>query len=206
MRRGARGRLQTRGVRKSGLAFLIFAGVTIGAAGALAFGAALERFGPPSDPAAATAIAGSTPNGPRFPAPKVIVRDGPAEPVLVQDSAPARATGAATPFSPREVRVIDGDTFEFRGETVRIADVDTPEKAPRARCESEAALAEAATRSLRAMVSRASTIELRVLTSRPRDRYGRLLAEVSLDGVDVGDALVAQGVARPWRGRREPWC
>ena len=31
------------------------------------------------------------------------------------------------------------------------------------------------------------------------DPYGRTLATVSVNGVDAGDYLVAQGLARPWR-------
>jgi micrococcal nuclease len=29
---------------------------------------------------------------------------------------------------------------------------------------------------------------------------------VLIDGRDLGETLIAEGVARPWRGRREPWC
>jgi endonuclease YncB( thermonuclease family) len=38
------------------------------------------------------------------------------------------------------------------------------------------------------------------------DRYGRILATVERDGVDLGEALVKEGLARPWRGKREQWC
>ena len=38
------------------------------------------------------------------------------------------------------------------------------------------------------------------------DRYGRTLAAIRVDGVDVGDQLVREGLARTWAGRREPWC
>ena len=31
------------------------------------------------------------------------------------------------------------------------------------------------------------------------DPYGRTLATVSVGGVDAGDYLMAQGLARPWR-------
>jgi len=31
------------------------------------------------------------------------------------------------------------------------------------------------------------------------DTYGRTLATVSVNGVDAGDYLIAQGLARPWR-------
>ncbi|WP_375567577.1 thermonuclease family protein [Oceaniradius stylonematis] len=38
------------------------------------------------------------------------------------------------------------------------------------------------------------------------DRYGRTLAAVRVEGQDVGDILVGEGLARTWTGRREPWC
>lgn len=41
---------------------------------------------------------------------------------------------------------------------------------------------------------------------RLRNRYGRLLATIRVDGRDVGEVLVAEGLARPWGGRRASWC
>ena len=38
------------------------------------------------------------------------------------------------------------------------------------------------------------------------DRYGRTLAAIRVEGHDVGDILVGEGLARTWAGRREPWC
>ncbi|WLS11686.1 thermonuclease family protein (plasmid) [Shinella sumterensis] len=38
------------------------------------------------------------------------------------------------------------------------------------------------------------------------DRYGRTLAALSVNGRDVGDQLVSEGLARTWSGRREPRC
>ncbi len=38
------------------------------------------------------------------------------------------------------------------------------------------------------------------------DRYGRTLAAIRVEGHDVGDILVSEGLARTWAGRREPWC
>jgi endonuclease YncB( thermonuclease family) len=38
------------------------------------------------------------------------------------------------------------------------------------------------------------------------DRYDRTLAAIRVEGRDVGDILVAEGLARTWAGRREPWC
>lgn len=99
--------------------------------------------------------------------------------------------------------VVDGDTFWFAGEKYRIADIDTPETHP-ARCAEEAALGEAATGRLRDWLNAgAFTLES---AGRDTDRYGRKLRIVTRDGASVGSALVAEGLARPWEGRRRPWC
>jgi micrococcal nuclease len=44
------------------------------------------------------------------------------------------------------------------------------------------------------------------MTRPPRDRYGRTLARVAVGGADLGEALIAAGLARRWDGRRRPWC
>ncbi|ODP37298.1 nuclease [Sphingomonas turrisvirgatae] len=100
--------------------------------------------------------------------------------------------------------VVDGDTFWMGGEKIRIADIDTPETHP-ARCHREAELGTAATRRLQALLSGgAVTLEA---ADRDTDRYGRKLRIVQVDGVGVGDTLVAEGLARPYEGgRRAGWC
>jgi endonuclease YncB( thermonuclease family) len=103
-----------------------------------------------------------------------------------------------------EVRVIDGDTFVQDGERIRIADIDTPEV--HGRCPYETALAARATRRMRALLAQ-GPFELHPLPSgRDRDRYGRQLRIVTRGGRSLGDVLVAEGLARTWSGRREPWC
>lgn len=99
--------------------------------------------------------------------------------------------------------VIDGDTFRLAGERIRIADIDAPETHP-PRCAEEARLGEAATLRLRSMLNRG---DLRlVVEGRESDRYGRKLRVVLQGGRSVGAQLVAEGLARPWEGRRRPWC
>ncbi len=41
---------------------------------------------------------------------------------------------------------------------------------------------------------------------RDRDVYGRLLRNVSVNGRDVGEALISDGVARAYAGGRRSWC
>ena len=117
---------------------------------------------------------------------------------------PPVADGAPQ-IDPREVRVIDGDTFDYGGGRVRVADIDTPETHP-PRCAYEGELGERATRRMRALLMQ-GPFELHPLPSgRDEDRYGRKLRIVTRGGQSLGDVLVAEGLARTWSGRREPWC
>lgn len=99
--------------------------------------------------------------------------------------------------------VVDGDTFWFAGDKYRIADIDTPETHP-ARCAEEAALGDAATERLRTWLN-AGAFSLES-AGRDTDRYGRNLRIVTRGGTSVGSVLVDEGLARPWEGRRRPWC
>ena len=113
----------------------------------------------------------------------------------------------ATPIdvpSSGPVRVIDGDTFDYAGVRVRIADIDTPEV--RGRCPYETRLAARATQRMRTLLA-AGLFELHPLgDGRDTDPYGRKLRIVARGGQSLGDILVSEGLARTWTGRREPWC
>lgn len=100
------------------------------------------------------------------------------------------------------VRVVDGDTFDYAGERIRIADIDTPEL--KSRCEEEGRLARAATARLKTLLA-AGPFELKRF-GRGEDRYGRKLRIVTRGGRSLGDVLVSEGLARTWTGQREPWC
>lgn len=100
------------------------------------------------------------------------------------------------------VDVIDGDTFRYGGEKIRIADIDTPEV--RGRCAYETELAARATERLAALLA-AGPFQLEPV-ERDEDRYGRKLRIVTRGGRSIGDQLVSEGLARTWSGRREPWC
>jgi len=124
---------------------------------------------------------------------------------LVSACAPAPSPPAPTPV-PAACRAIDGDTVACAGETVRISNIDTPELPPHARCEFEADLPRRAKAATAAHLA-AGPVEIQRDQARPRDRYGRTLARVRLaSGQDLGDALIAAGLARAWDGRRRPWC
>jgi len=120
--------------------------------------------------------------------------------------ADAQAPSPTAPAAARPadyVKVIDGDTLEVAGETVRIENIDAPETPPRSRCWAEAALSLHATRALQGYVNQARG--LRIERSGV-DRYGRTLARVYSGERDLGLALIGNGVAAEWRGQRWDWC
>ena len=99
--------------------------------------------------------------------------------------------------------VVDGDTFWLRGEKIRIADIDTPETR-KAQCGAERDMGLRATHRLQRLLN-AGAFSL-MPADRETDRYGRSLRVVSRDGRSIGAMLVAEGLARPWSGSRQPWC
>lgn len=102
---------------------------------------------------------------------------------------------------PGELRVIDGDTFDWHGGRVRIANIDAPELS--GACKSERALARKATERLQELLAPET---FRLMKLARKDRYGRTLAFVWVNHVDIGKVLIEEGLARPWQGRRYPWC
>lgn len=108
------------------------------------------------------------------------------------------ATATATASS---MRVLDGDTIELAGERVRILNIDTAEL--EARCPAELVLAQQARARLTDLLDD-GPLDIRRIAR--RDRYGRTLATISVNGRDVGEVLISEGLARRWDGRRHPWC
>jgi micrococcal nuclease len=99
--------------------------------------------------------------------------------------------------------VVDGDTFHYRGQKIRIADIDTPETHP-ARCAEEQRLGDAATARLRALLN-AGPFSLESI-DREEDVFGRKLRTVTRGGSSLGGQLVSEGLARHYDGGRQPWC
>ena len=49
--------------------------------------------------------------------------------------------------------------------------------------------------------------EVRVLESGKRDKYGRTLAKVTVNGEDLAALMVREGLGRPYRGEKGlSWC
>lgn len=121
---------------------------------------------------------------------------------------------STTPQECKVIRVVDGDTLEVPLSClprdmklfVRVHGVDTPEKAPRAKCDAEAQLAAKATEHTKNLVSKANSV---VVLSNPEwDKFGgRMLAEVTLRGTTLTKSLIAKGLARPYNGEaKQSWC
>lgn len=104
--------------------------------------------------------------------------------------------------------VVDGDTVQawcgINGpRSVRLLGFDTPEL--RGRCMSETTRALVATYRLRWELWTARDVAL-VMNGR-KDRYGRALARLTVDGRDVGRMLMSAGLARAYTGgKRFGWC
>ncbi|REF66723.1 thermonuclease family protein [Paracoccus versutus] len=103
-----------------------------------------------------------------------------------------------------EIRVWDGDSIRLgttrQSEAVRIFNIDAPEI--EGQCAYESGLALQSKFRLAELLKGRRVEILRQGT----DRYGRTLAAIRVEGRDVGDILVSEGLARTWAGRREPWC
>lgn len=125
----------------------------------------------------------------------------------------AQAETTAGPVPARVVRVVDGDTIavhaypwlrETRAVSVRLAGVDAPEL--KGRCPGEVAAARASRAFLAALAPEGTAIELSGIRD---DAYpGRVVARVTVNGVDLSEAIVAAGHARRYDGKtkRQGWC
>lgn len=95
---------------------------------------------------------------------------------------------------------VDGDTIDLDGERIRVLGVDTPEI--NCHCQRECGMARAAkaftAERLRGQVG---------IERHGKDRYGRTLARVTVDGIDLAVLLVDAGLGRPYGGgKRKSWC
>ena len=109
----------------------------------------------------------------------------------------------------RLVNVYDGDTFKVdidsyppiigKNISIRVYGIDTPEiRGTRTRD-----LADLAKATAKAMLESAQVIELRNMR---RGKYFRIIADVWIDGKNLGDLLIQKGRAKPYfGGKRAKW-
>ncbi|WP_309084136.1 thermonuclease family protein [Chelativorans sp.] len=120
-------------------------------------------------------------------------------------------SAAATIIFCASLMAIDGDSIRCDGENMRLlgpgqpnkSGIDTPEIG-NAQCQAERFLGEQAKRRLEELLRQ----EVRIEDSGVRDRYRRPLVWVRMpNGEDVGEVLLREGYALPWRpGKRVSWC
>jgi len=103
----------------------------------------------------------------------------------------------------RQNCVVDGDTFWFGGEKIRVLDINTPEIST-PRCDREFALGQQAAERFRELLN-AGPFSL-ANGDEETDRYGRKLRRVIRGGRSLGDILVDEGLAEDWQGYRRNWC
>lgn len=114
----------------------------------------------------------------------------------------AAAFAGDQPFVCKQLSVHDGDSIRCGGERIRIENIDAPELPDSPKCHPVRSYAwcdyQAGYASRDALI--AFLVRGRVMVQRTgTDRYGRTLAQVSVNGKDAGAYLVGQGLARWWR-------
>lgn len=90
------------------------------------------------------------------------------------------------------ITVTDGDSFRLGTERIRLAGIDAPETGP---CQRNRVCTpgdgQASKRALASFIAAGEPRIVRV----GRDRYGRTLAKVYVNGVNVGCRMIARGFA-----------
>jgi len=117
--------------------------------------------------------------------------------------------------------IIDGDTLRLSdGTRMRLVGFNTPEKGDRAECAREAELSARATARLKQLVANAKIGVTQVACACPPGtegtkecNYGRSCGSLTANGRDVGDILIAEGLAVPFvcsgwgcPPTPRPWC
>ena len=127
----------------------------------------------------------------------------------------------ATPIDARDIRVIDGDTIRVyhKQPNVRLVGFNAPETR-RATCAAERELGDKSTRRVLDLV-RAGNLDFEFVScacsfgteGTPSCNYGRRCWTLKANGRDVGEILIAEGLAVPFvcgptRCPRtpKPWC
>ncbi len=97
---------------------------------------------------------------------------------------------------------VDGDTIKLGTQSLRLENADAPETRDPA-CEAERVLGLKATERVRAMLGAGG---VSIEPNGRLDRYGRPLVRVRINGADLGEALITEGLAHAWGGRGADWC
>ena len=111
----------------------------------------------------------------------------------------------------RIIKVIDGDTFRVdihelpdiigKNIRIRILGIDAPEI--NGKCAFEKELAIKARDFVQILLDNADSV---ILKNLDRGNFFRLLAEVIVDGKNLGELLVAKDLAVRYQGKKSSWC
>lgn len=106
------------------------------------------------------------------------------------------------------VRVIDGDTIEVCNasgpERIRIANLDAPESYRPACAKEKLAGIKAKQAAIQFFVRPSVDLEIK---RRIVDKYGRSVADVSVNGIDFRQHMIAEGHGVQWRfNEKHDWC
>jgi endonuclease YncB( thermonuclease family) len=109
----------------------------------------------------------------------------------------------------RQVYVIDGDTIALARERIRLLAIDAPETRD-ARCERERVAGYETKARVVDLLRFGRSVDIR---RQGHVRYGRTLAHILIDGRDLGEQLVREKLALPYRSvadaraaRFAHWC
>ena len=100
--------------------------------------------------------------------------------------------------------VVDGDTIWFEGTKIRVLGYDTPE--PMTNICGGNYERQLAARATARFMDLLNTHGFRIVSTGETDRYGRLLARIMVNGENVGNILIREGLARRYPNGREFWC
>lgn len=123
------------------------------------------------------------------------------------------------PIAAIQISVVDGDTVRIDGRSVRLVGFNAPETR-NAECTRERDLGQKATARVRDLVGAGSTTFVEVpcacrpgTAGTPQCNYGRACGTLRVGGRDVGDVLIAEGLAVPFvcgetrcPPTPRPWC
>jgi len=127
------------------------------------------------------------------------------------------STAQAEVYEWKVLRIVDGDSLEIANEFlpqelklfVRAKGVDTPEKAPHAKCEKENALGQKATIYTKKAIQNAQKNNQKItFTEIKWDKYGgRIIAKVLINNNDLAQDLIKNGLGRAYYGeKKKSWC
>ena len=134
---------------------------------------------------------------------------------LVLASLLASTSALANPYDWKVLRAVDGDTVEFQADflpkelgdklKIRVLGVDTPEKAPRAKCDIEARKGQQASDFTKKALADAKKVQIEI---KEWDKFGgRVLGDVIIDGNKLSELLIKNNLARPYFGEaKQSWC